>query len=654
MSGFWGRCAIQAKLLLGVGAILLVFAISSAIVLSFVANLASVANHALMKTVEVRAAARRAEVDIIDADRLGAYLMFDKDRARSNQYLKSYADDLKKVAVELPKLRDGAATDEERDAVNGFTAWLSGYVPANEHAITLRQAGKTGQAAAAYVAVPSQKGIDFMDGYAESARKRVVAETADVAMTSRAAITASIVGALTAIIAGLLIAFALGAAISKGLRAVTMALQEIVREDFASLTAAMKQFAGGDLTARVTSKRRPIVVRGADETALLGGSYNDLLDCIKAFSAEFSKTGEALNSIIGEVKTTVDAAADRDLSTRLNTTAQRGVFKELGDNLNRLMHVVSSTVAEIKDAADVVSTSAHQISAGNGDLSQRTEEQAASLEETAASMEQLTATVHQNTENAKQANQLAIGASAIALKGGQVVAEVVQTMAAIDQSGKKISDIIGVIDGIAFQTNILALNAAVEAARAGEQGRGFAVVAAEVRTLAQRSAAAAKEIKQLIGASVENTSAGTRLVGQAGETMSEIVESVKRVTEIMTAIASASAEQGSGIGQVNDAVAQMDKVTQQNSALVEEIAASASMLEERARSLVELVGAFTLLEDGPRRVARPVQSPASTATTPGRVSVAVNKRAKQPAATAAVPLQTAASATANEEEWSSF
>jgi methyl-accepting chemotaxis protein len=301
----------------------------------------------------------------------------------------------------------------------------------------------------------------------------------------------------------------------------------------------------------------------------------------------------------------------------------------------------------------VVSTSAREISAGNGDLSQRTEQQAASLEETAASMEQLTATVLQNAENAKQANQLAIGASHIAVKGGQVVGQVVETMAAINASGKKIVDIISVIDGIAFQTNILALNAAVEAARAGEQGRGFAVVAGEVRTLAQRSAAAAKEIKELIGDSVDKTTTGSKLVDHAGETMAEIVESVKRVTDIMSAIAAASLQQGSGIGQVNEAVAQMDKVTQQNAALVEEIAASAEMLEERARGLVESVGIFTLAQDHSRPVARPQRSVAAPPV--ARSVPAPRKVAKQSAAVALVPaVSTGAKAEDTDQDWSSF
>jgi methyl-accepting chemotaxis protein len=228
------------------------------------------------------------------------------------------------------------------------------------------------------------------------------------------------------------------------------------------------------------------------------------------------------------------------------------------------------------------------------DLSSRTEEQAGSLEETASSMEELTSTVQQNADNALQANQLAQSATAVAQKGGEVVSQVVSTMGAINDSAKKIVDIISVIDGIAFQTNILALNAAVEAARAGEQGRGFAVVASEVRNLAQRSAGAAKEIKALISDSVEKVDAGSRLVDQAGTTMEEIVDSIKRVTDIMNEIAAASREQATGINQVNDAITQMDQVTQQNAALVEEAAAAAQSLQDQSVQLAKTVSTFKL------------------------------------------------------------
>jgi len=262
-------------------------------------------------------------------------------------------------------------------------------------------------------------------------------------------------------------------------------------------------------------------------------------------------------------------------------------LKDMNDNLVKV-------VAQVRMGTDTVATASTQIAAGNLDLSSRTEEQASSLEETASSMEELTSTVKQNAENARQANQLVVSTADVAAKGGAVVGQVVDTMASIKDSSRKIADIIGVIDGIAFQTNILALNAAVEAARAGEQGRGFAVVASEVRNLAQRSAGAAKEIKTLIEDSVGKVDAGSELVDEAGKTMDEIVTSVKRVTDIMSEIAAASQEQSAGIEQVNQAVTQMDEVTQQNAALVEEAAAAAESLQDQAAKLAEAVSVFKL------------------------------------------------------------
>jgi methyl-accepting chemotaxis protein len=255
---------------------------------------------------------------------------------------------------------------------------------------------------------------------------------------------------------------------------------------------------------------------------------------------------------------------------------------------------LANIVGEVRAGTEVISVASRQIATGNQDLSSRTEEQASSLEETASSMEELTSTVKQNADNARQADTLAHSASETAKKGGAVVAQVVETMNAINESSRKIVDIISVIDGIAFQTNILALNAAVEAARAGEQGRGFAVVASEVRNLAQRSAAAAKEIKVLINNSVETVAGGTKLVGDAGETMEELLTSVRHVTDIMGEISAASREQTSGIEQINLAVTQMDQVTQQNAALVEEAAAAAEAMQERAEELARVVSVFTL------------------------------------------------------------
>jgi methyl-accepting chemotaxis protein len=291
-----------------------------------------------------------------------------------------------------------------------------------------------------------------------------------------------------------------------------------------------------------------------------------------------------------EVAETVAAG---DLSTHIEVESR--------DETGQLMHALremnaslAKVVGEVRTGTDTIATASGQIAAGNQDLSSRTEEQASSLEQTAASMEELTSTVKQNADNARQANQLAVSASEVAVKGGSVVSQVVDTMGSINASSKKIVDIIGVIDGIAFQTNILALNAAVEAARAGEQGRGFAVVASEVRSLAQRSAAAAKEIKTLIGDSVEKVEEGSKQVEEAGRTMEEIVGSVKRVTDIMGEITAASQEQTSGIEQINQAITQMDQVTQQNAALVEEASAAAQSLQEQASSLVQAVSVFKL------------------------------------------------------------
>jgi methyl-accepting chemotaxis protein len=275
-------------------------------------------------------------------------------------------------------------------------------------------------------------------------------------------------------------------------------------------------------------------------------------------------------------------------------TEYQGAYGVIKDNANLTIARLTDIVTQIKAVANAINVSATEISAGNIDLSQRTEEQASSLEETASSMEEMASTVKQNAENARQANLMANEASDVAIKGGQVVGEVIYTMHEINTSSKKIVDIISVIDGIAFQTNILALNAAVEAARAGEQGRGFAVVAAEVRSLAQRSAA--EEIKQLIGDSVDKVSGGTKLVEDAGKTMDEIVTAVKMVTDIVNEIASASQEQSAGIDQVNNAITNMDEVTQQNAALVEQAAAAANSMEQQTQSLIDSVAVFKLNE----------------------------------------------------------
>jgi methyl-accepting chemotaxis protein len=319
--------------------------------------------------------------------------------------------------------------------------------------------------------------------------------------------------------------------------------------------------------------------------------------------------------------------AEGDLSIAINTkSSDRGsLLSEMKQMRNSLVDIVS----QVRRGTQTITTASREIAAGNVDLSSRTELQASSLEKTASAMEELTSTVKQNADNAREANQLAATASDVARKGGEVVSQVVGTMGEINSSASKIADIIGVIDGIAFQTNILALNAAVEAARAGEQGRGFAVVASEVRNLAQRSAAAAKEIKTLIGDSVEKIGRGSKLVGQAGVTMDEVVDSVKRVTNIMSEIANASAEQSAGIEQVNLSIIEMDGMTQQNAALVEQAAAAFQSLQDQAAELQRVVSIFKLAEGEQAAAEAPALAPASTAVATRAV---VARPARRPAA----------------------
>ncbi|HEY5801850.1 MAG TPA: methyl-accepting chemotaxis protein, partial [Burkholderiaceae bacterium] len=340
--------------------------------------------------------------------------------------------------------------------------------------------------------------------------------------------------------------------------------------------------------------------------------------------------------------------ADGDLTSTIVVTSNDetgSMLQALKDMNDSLVKIVS----EVRSGTDTIATASAEIADGNQDLSSRTEQQAGSLEETASAMEELTSTVKQNADNARQANQLAGSASEVAVKGGAVVAQVVDTMESINESSRKIVDIISVIDGIAFQTNILALNAAVEAARAGEQGRGFAVVASEVRSLAQRSAAAAKEIKTLIGDSVDKVGAGSRLVAEAGSTMDEVVASVRRVTDIMAEIASASIEQSTGIEEVNRAITQMDETTQQNAALVEQASAAAEAMQDQAASLSRTVGAFRLAQNA-QAVRAPARKRAPLAVAAPRAA----KPATAPAAPAKAAAKPPAKPAAAQDEWEEF
>nr|WP_315399737.1 methyl-accepting chemotaxis protein [uncultured Duganella sp.] len=364
-------------------------------------------------------------------------------------------------------------------------------------------------------------------------------------------------------------------------------------------------------------------------------------------------------SITAPLKSAVDIAAtvaNGDLTTRFDGPTSRSEIGDLMTALKGMNDSLRNVVNQVQVGTKTIATASNEIAVGNMDLSQRTEHQASSLEETASSMEELTSTVRQNAENAKQANQLAHAASDVAERGGSIVGQVVDTMGTINDSSRKIFDIISVIDGIAFQTNILALNAAVEAARAGEQGRGFAVVASEVRNLAQRSAAAAKEIKELIGNSVEQVDIGSKLVQQAGSTMNEVVDSVRRVTDIMGEITSATSEQSIGIDQVNIAITQMDQVTQQNAALVEEAAAAAASMQEQAERLADVAAQFKLGEDGARQslAPPPAARKVAVAARPAPARPATAKPAPKLATPAAGASPRKSATVGNDKDWEEF
>ncbi|WP_374358856.1 methyl-accepting chemotaxis protein [Pseudoduganella danionis] len=420
-------------------------------------------------------------------------------------------------------------------------------------------------------------------------------------------------------------------------------------EQLAALEDKMNEQVKDDAAAGFSSARNFMIIMGLLAVAIsMVAAYVITRGLLKQLGGEPDYTA----SIAG-------AIANGDLSISINTEGQDqdSLLAEMKEMRNSLVDIVG----QVRSGTETIGTASREIAAGNIDLSSRTEMQASSLEKTASAMEELTSTVKQNADNAREANQLASAASDVALRGGKVVSEVVDTMSSIDASAKKIVDIIGVIDGIAFQTNILALNAAVEAARAGEQGRGFAVVASEVRNLAQRSAGAAKEIKMLIDDSVEKVGAGTKLVGQAGVTMEEVVSSVRRVTDIMSEIANASQEQSAGIEQVNHSIIEMDAMTQQNAALVEEAAAAAQSLQDQANELARVVSIFKLTEGDERSVA--AYQPAAAAKVvakPVAPRAPVKKLAAAPApAPAAAPAAKAkkaapAPSAAGSDEWEEF
>lgn len=385
-------------------------------------------------------------------------------------------------------------------------------------------------------------------------------------------------------------------ALKKQTEQAILKMNEDCRPLLKALTAAAKAY------SQYTEQRAAQMIQESAKQFAMERNFL-LLACATAFVAAalagtliVRRLSHALGAEPADLNIAARKVADGDLSpvTGADMAPAGSVLASLG----AMQVSLSSIVQKVREVSDSIATGSAEIATGNADLSQRTEEQASALQQTAATMDQLGTTVRNNADNAQQANQLALGASSVAIKGGEVVNEVVNTMKGINESSKRISDIIGVIDGIAFQTNILALNAAVEAARAGEQGRGFAVVAGEVRNLAQRSAQAAKEIKTLISASVDQVEQGSSLVDRAGRTMEEVVGAIRRVSDIVGEISSASSEQSTGVGQVGQAVTQMDQVTQQNAALVEESAAAAESLRIQAAQLVQTVAVFSLEESG--------------------------------------------------------
>lgn len=425
-----------------------------------------------------------------------------------------------------------------------------------------------------------------------------------------------------------------------------------------AVTAADGSFMGAmvewrDITAQKDAERQIRELVGGAAS----GDFSRRIDT-GSYTGFIQQLGEQLNQLMDvsesgltDVAQVIKSLSKGDLTGQV-VKDYSGLFGQLKDDVNMTVDNLREMVGQIRDAAMNISSSASEISLGNTDLSQRTEEQASSLEETASSMEEMTSAVKSSADNARQANQLAAGARDQAESGGAVVGRAVEAMSAINDASKKIADIIGVIDEIAFQTNLLALNAAVEAARAGEQGRGFAVVATEVRNLAQRSAQAAKEIKSLIKDSVEKVEEGSRLVGDSGNTLSEIVTAVKKVSDIIAEIAAASQEQSAGIEQVNKAVTQLDETTQQNAALVEEAAASSEALDEQARSLTELMVFFNTGADesdrvAPRKVSRPKSAAAPVRAVPSKV--AGSAQARKPA-----PTRQRAPVDDSDEEWDEF
>lgn len=426
-----------------------------------------------------------------------------------------------------------------------------------------------------------------------------------------------VAGTIAVIVIGIFMGWLIARFLSRNLNNVVLAAQAI---------------GAGDLSARSS-------VATKDEVGTLAQSFNEMGEKLQVNVMKEREQAAKMAEFMVEAKRVLGNLAQGNLTDHM-TSACEGDLEQIKGSLNSAITNLTTTLTTVREAAESVTSGAEEITKGNEDLSQRTSEQASSLEETSSAMEEMTSTVKQNADNARQANQLAIAARDVANKGGAVTTKAIDAMEEINKSSKKIADIITVIDEIAFQTNLLALNAAVEAARAGEHGRGFAVVAAEVRNLAQRSATAAKEIKELINESVQRVTDGSELVDQCGKTLEEIVGSVKRVTDIIAEISAASQEQASGIDQVNKAIMQMDETTQQNAALVEESTSASQSMKDQAKALMQQVGSFKMAGSGRESAARSSAAPAAHA--PSLPSSAPVKKPAAPHTSSPEPVGVAA------------
>ena len=575
MTAFWNNLSIRSKLTSGIGALLVIFAISLAIDAASIQQQAASMEAELNQTSPLLDAVARSRRNIAYLSVMVlANTIFHGVPAEDAFTTSQFALTATQEEPELQSI-DRLATPEDRALADTFQQWYKSFLESKREGLALAHAGKLKEAAKVTSRVKSTLGEVTLRKFYDQVRSRSEGAQAAAIASAHQALFLTVIAAIVSLSLGIMLIVLLTRTIATRLQAVTAALDIIAREGIAAHVGSMKRLAGGDLTVKMQEMHNQrFVVNGNDEPAKLMRAYNHLVAGVKTIGDEFTTTSDML----------------------------------------------AATVGQIKSAAEQVGSAAREISAGTTNLSQRTEEQASGLEETASSMEQFTATVRQNADAAQEANVLGAAAQEHARKSGATVADVVATMDDINARSRKIVEITSVIDGIAFQTNILALNAAVEAARAGEQGRGFAVVAGEVRSLAQRSADAAKEIKGLIDDTVAKVSDGSHLVAQAGSTMAELVESVQRVTAILSDIATASREQSSGIDQVNKAIAQMDDVTQQNAALVEEAAAATGSLEEQAHALLTAVASFTV--EGAR-----AQSTAPDRPTPAPKRTSVHKPA---------------------------